>query len=219
MPNPVFLLCHNQPVTHADAGCGRTSVLAWHRSTCSKKPNLWETVERYTVGKRTPYGTVPILFTSQTREVSPSSLLAQNHLSVLGKGERRSWFCCCPAAPPAVWKWSAAKNETHKNYIILTQQCYTSTTMEMKLGKEKGKKKIWGIVRLFTVTEKHGRELKTLISKNVFFYCKIPGIFLDAINSLNRNRKHFKLKKAFVLYFLRILYFLWTSHQHILAAV
>lgn len=161
-----------------------------------------------------------ILFTLQTSKIFPRLLPAQNYLSIMYHEEMRICLYYYPADILAVWKCSAAKNETHKNYIILTQQFDTTTTMEDEIGERKGKKKIYltNCQAVYSLQEAQ----KTTIDTNkqeYFFYCKIPGIFLHSINSLNRNRKHFNPKKQFILHFLRTLGFLWTSHQHILAMV
>lgn len=82
-----------------------------------------------------------ILFTLQASKIFPRLLPAQNYLSIIYHEEMRICLYYYPADILAVWKCSAAKNETHENYIILTQQFYTTTTVEDEIGERKGKKK------------------------------------------------------------------------------
>ena len=71
---------------------------------------------------------VLILFTLQTSKVSASSLPAQNYLSIIYNREMRIWFYYYPADTLPVWKFSAARNETHKKLYLL--KIYTTTTEE-----------------------------------------------------------------------------------------
>ena len=61
---------------------------------------------------------VLILFTLQTSKIFSNLLPAQNYLSITYNGEMRICFYYYPADILAVWKCSAAKNETQKSYYI-----------------------------------------------------------------------------------------------------